>query len=262
MQCGGCNWTLLNKSFWDQFTYDNSVTTEEDIRFEMYQLPLSFIVPLLLLYGLVVVISFGGNIVVCYTICDVKGLHTVTNFFIANLAVSDILMTVLCIPTTVLSDIIYKHWVLGSFMCPVLHYIQLVVVMQRAFAMVAITCDRHCLISKPLKRRMTKPTARLLVLLLWIAAFVIALPTGMVSQVHYLQYEPGSQGLCIEIWETHRLRNVYSIIIQLLQYVIPLIIMICAYIHIGYMIWIKPTPGEANKERDKRIALSKRKVSL
>ncbi|XP_052069199.1 RYamide receptor-like [Mytilus californianus] len=73
-------------------------------------------------------------------------------------------------------------------------------------------------------------------------------------------YEPGSHGLCIEIWETHRLRNVYSIIIQLLQYVIPLIIMICAYINIGYMIWIKQTPGEANKERDKRIALSKRKT--
>ncbi|VDI29037.1 neuropeptide Y receptor [Mytilus galloprovincialis] len=259
MHCSGCNLTLLNKSFWNQFTYDNPGTTEEDVRFEMYQLPCSFIAPLVFLYGVVVVISFCGNIVVFYTICDVKGLHTVTNFFIANLSISDILMTVLCIPTTIVSDIIFKHWVMGSFMCPVLHYLQLVVVMQRAFAMVAITCDRHFLMSNPLKKRMTKPTARLLVILLWLAACIIALPTAMFSQIHYLQYEPGSYGLCIEIWETHRLRNVYSIIIQLLQYVIPLIIMICAYIHIGYMIWIKPTPGEAIKERDKRIALSKRK---
>ncbi|XP_063446917.1 RYamide receptor-like [Mytilus trossulus] len=262
MNCSRCNLTLFNKSLLNQFAFDHPVIAEDDVRFEMYQLPLSFIAPLVILYGVVVVISFGGNIIICSTICNVKGLQTVTNFFIANLAISDILMTVLCIPTTIVSDIIFKHWVMGSFMCPVLHYLQLVVVMQRAFAMVAITCDRHFLISYPLKKRMTKPTARLLVILLWLAACIIALPTAMFSQIHYLQYEPGSYGLCIEIWETHRLRNVYSIVIQLLQYVIPLIIMICAYIHIGYMIWIKPTPGEAIKERDKRIALSKRKVSL
>ncbi|XP_052069201.1 RYamide receptor-like [Mytilus californianus] len=135
----------------------------------MYDLPLSFIVPLLLLYGIVAVISFGGNIAVCYTLCNGKVLLTVTNFFLASLSVSDILMTVLCIPTTIVSDIIYKHWVLGS------------------------------------------------------------------------------RGICIELWDDQQLQHIYSIILLLLQYFMPLLIMICVYVHIGYIIWIKPTPDENNQ---------------
>ncbi|CAC5414072.1 Rya-R [Mytilus coruscus] len=257
MNFRGLNLTLENKSFWDKF--GDLLRPVEDEFFEMYDLPLLFIVPLLLLYGIVVVISLGGNIAVCYTLCNGKVLITVTNFFLASLSVSDILMTILCIPATVVSDIIYKYWVLGSFMCHVVHYLQLVAVLQRAFSVVAITCDRHFIISRPFKQRMTKKTARLLVLLLWIFAFIIALPSAWYSQVIYLQYHPGSHGLCIELWDDQQLQHIYSITILLLQYFMPLLIMICVYVHIGYIIWIKPTPGEADKVRDKRIALSKRK---
>lgn len=260
MNFRGLNLTLENKSFWDN--YDDLLSPAEDVFFETYDLPLSFIILVLLLYGMVAVISFGGNIVVCYTLCNGKVLLTVTNFFLASLSVSDILMTILCIPTTIISDIIYKHWVLGSFMCHVLHYLQLVAVLQRAFSVVAITCDRHFVISRPLKQRMTKKTARLLVLLLWILAFIIALPSAWYSQVKYLQNQPGSHGLCIELWDDQQLQHTYSVILLLLQYFMPLLIMICLYVHIGYIIWIKPTPGEADKVRDKRIALSKRKVSF
>lgn len=260
MNFRGLNLTLENKSFWDN--YDDLLSPAEDVLFETYDLPLSFIVLVLLLYGIVSVTSFGGNIVVCYTLCNGKVLLTVTNFFLASLSVSDILMTILCIPTTIISDIIYKHWVLGSFMCHVLHYLQLVAVLQRTFSVVAITCDRHFVISRPLKKRMTKKTARLLVLLLWILAFIIALPSAWYSQVIYLQYTPGSHGLCIELWDDQQLQHIYSVILLLLQYFMPLLIMICVYVHIGYIIWIKPTPGEADKVRDKRIALSKRKVSF
>ncbi|XP_052063118.1 RYamide receptor-like [Mytilus californianus] len=115
-------------------------------------------------------------------------------------------------------------------------------------------------ISQPLHTRMTKRTARLLVLLLWVFAFIIALPTAMFSQIQYLPYEPGSNGICIEIWSMYQLRFIYSIIILLLQYFMPLLIMICAYVHIGYMIWNKTIPGEADRKRDRRIASSKRKA--
>lgn len=259
IHCVGCNSTFLNISFWDQDLFGDQTRTEDDF-FEINPLPLSFVILMLILYGIVVVVSFGGNIVVCYTICDMKALHTVTNFFLASLSISDVLATIFSIPTTILSNMIYQYWVLGSFMCPFMQYLQLVVFLQRAFSMVAITCDRNFVISRPLHKRMTKRAARLLVVLLWVSAFIIALPTAIFSQIYYLPYEPGSKGICIEVWSMYQLRFIYNIMILLLQYFMPLLIMICAYVHIGYMIWNKTIPGEADKRRDRRIASSKRKV--
>ena len=101
MNCSHCELTLFNKSLLDQFVYDRPVTAEDDVRFDMYPLPFSFIAPLVILYRVVVVIIFCGNIIICYTVCDVKGLQTVKNFSIANLSISDILMTFICISITV-----------------------------------------------------------------------------------------------------------------------------------------------------------------
>lgn len=248
----------VNGTVWHQYI----LASNDDVAFQRYKLPLSFIIPLIMLYGIVITISIGGNFLVFWTISSVKALRTVTNFFLASLCISDITMTIICIPSTILSNIIFQYWILGPALCPVIQYIQLVVVLQRTFAMVAITCDRHFVISKPLRKRMSKKKARLLITCLWLISMTIAMPTALNSQITYLQYEPGVYGLCVEVWESYQLRYIYSVTILLLQYFLPLLIMTCAYIHIGYMIWIKQIPGEADRERDRRIAMSKRKVTL
>lgn len=247
-----------NGTVWHQYMYSSN----NDVTFQNYKLPLFFIIPLILLYGIVITISIGGNFIVFWTITSVTALRTVTNFFLASLCISDITMTVICIPSTILSNIIFQYWILGPVLCPVIQYIQLVVVLQRTFAMVAITCDRHFVISNTLKERMSKKKARTIIISLWIISMIVALPTAINSRISYLQYEPGAYGLCVEVWDNFQLRYVYSVSILLLQYFVPLLIMTCAYIHIGYMIWIKQIPGEADRERDKRIAMSKRKVII
>ncbi|OWF56276.1 Neuropeptide Y receptor [Mizuhopecten yessoensis] len=75
-----------------------------------------------------------------------------------------------------------------------------------------------------------------------------------------MPYEPGSKGLCVEIWPHDIIRTIYGICIMLIQYFIPLVIMAVSYIHIGVIIWVKRIPGEANIRRDKRLATSKNKT--
>lgn len=239
----------------------NSSTREQDLLpYELYQIPQAFIIIIVCLYGIIVFVSIGGNLVVCYTVFTVQRLRTVTNFFLASLSVSDMLMTVFCIPFTVMSNIIYHYWPFWGWMCPLVQYLQLVSVLQRAFTMVAIACDRHFVISKPLKKRISKAKARVMITLFWILAMLAAIPTAVYSKIVYLQYEPGSRGLCVEVWHDHESRYIYSVTIMMLQYFLPLFIMLCTYTHIGYMIWIKRPPGEADSSRDLRIASSKRKV--
>ena len=53
------------------------------------------------LYGLIIVISLFGNFLVFSVIIRTRRLHTITNLFIANLALGDLLMTTFNIPFTV-----------------------------------------------------------------------------------------------------------------------------------------------------------------
>lgn len=57
-------------------------------------------------YLLIFLLCMVGNGGVCFIILWSKHMRTVTNLFILNLAVSDLLVGVFCMPTTLLDNII------------------------------------------------------------------------------------------------------------------------------------------------------------
>lgn len=50
-------------------------------------------------------------------------MRTVTNIFIVNLAIADLLVIILCLPPTVIWDVT-ETWFLGEAMCKVILYFQ------------------------------------------------------------------------------------------------------------------------------------------
>lgn len=52
------------------------------------------------LYGSIFILGIFGNALVCYVVFRNKAMQTVTNLFITNLALSDILLCVLAVPFT------------------------------------------------------------------------------------------------------------------------------------------------------------------
>ena len=235
--------------------YVNDITRDES-----YGLAPEVQISLLCLYAITVLLSIGGNALVVYVVFSLQRLRNVTNVYIVNLSFSDIIVTSLCIPFTVISNLVYYYWPFGSFLCPFVMYIQLTVVLQRAMTLVAMTLDRHYAIWKPLQRRCSKREAKYVIGCIWAIAAFVALPTAVSTNIIYLPYEPGNQGLCTEVWESQVSRYTYSVNIMLLQYFLPLIIMCVTYVHIAIIIWVKRTPGEADNNRDIRLAASKKKV--
>lgn len=57
-------------------------------------------------YFLIFFLCMVGNTVVCFTVMRNKHMHTVTNLFILNLAISDLLVGIFCMPITLLDNII------------------------------------------------------------------------------------------------------------------------------------------------------------
>ncbi|XP_052829254.1 RYamide receptor [Octopus bimaculoides] len=244
----------------EQFNFSNSNITE----LEYIPPPMYVQMIFVLVYGLVVLVAVGGNVLVCHIILICQRMRTATNLFLLNLAISDILMAILCIPLTFVSTVMLNYWPFGNVMCPVVTYIQAVSVFLSAFTLVAMSMDRYVAVLHPLRPKLTNTQAVKIIAVTWVLAMAAPLPTAIVSRVLNEKSDGNESdafnGLCQEIWEHDYQRQSYSMVIMFLQYFIPLIVLIFTYARIGYIVWIKSPPGEAVRNRDERMAASKRKM--
>jgi len=70
------------------------------------------------LYAGVFVVGLSGNALVVYVVSRSAAMRTITNIFIANLAVSDITMCLLAVPFTPAAAML-RSWPFGDVMCHV-----------------------------------------------------------------------------------------------------------------------------------------------
>lgn len=109
-----------------------------------------------MMYISIFVIALLGNGVVCYIVYSSPRMKTVTNYFIVNLAVGDILMSLFCVPFSFFSILLLQYWPFGSLLCHLVNYSQTVSVLVSAYTLVAISIDRYIAILWPLRPRITK----------------------------------------------------------------------------------------------------------
>lgn len=75
------------------------------------------------LYTAILLLAVTGNALVILTLVQNRRMRTITNVFLLNLAVSDILLGVLCMPFTLIGTLL-RDFVFGAFMCKLLPYLQ------------------------------------------------------------------------------------------------------------------------------------------
>ena len=215
------------------------------------------------MYTSVCLLAVAGNLVVCHTVLSSRRMRTVTNCFIVNLAVSDMLVAILCIPFTFIANMLVNYWPFGRVMCPLVTYVQVVTVFLSAFTLVAISLDRFRAVICPLMPRMRTTHAALIIGLTWTLSLAVPLPVAVFS---YVTQRPDLHGvqqdICVEVWPDDNYRAVFSLVIMTLQYFLPLFVLAFTYTWIAVVIWVKRPPGEAVSGRDVRMAASKRKVRL
>ncbi len=78
---------------------------------------------LILPYSIIFFLAIIGNSLVIITLCANRGMRSVTNMFLLNLAVSDLLLGVFCMPFT-LVGVLLKEFIFGPFMCRLISYLQ------------------------------------------------------------------------------------------------------------------------------------------
>uniref|UniRef100_A0A8C0H2D3 G-protein coupled receptors family 1 profile domain-containing protein n=1 Tax=Chelonoidis abingdonii TaxID=106734 RepID=A0A8C0H2D3_CHEAB len=97
---------------------------------------------LIVAYSVIIIISLFGNMLVCHVVIKNKRTHSATSLFIVNLAVSDIMITLLNTPFT-LVRFVNSTWVFGKAMCHISRFVQYCSLHVSTLTLTAIALDRH-----------------------------------------------------------------------------------------------------------------------
>jgi leucokinin receptor len=85
--------------------------------------PTNLLILLSILYGSISLIAVIGNALVIWIVVTTRQMHTVTNFFIGNLAMADVVIGLFSIPFQFQAAVL-QRWALPRFMCPFCPFIQ------------------------------------------------------------------------------------------------------------------------------------------
>ncbi|KPJ02840.1 Neuropeptide Y receptor [Papilio xuthus] len=147
-------------------------------------------------------------------------------------------------------------------MCKIVNYSQAVSVFVSAYTLLAISIDRYMAIIRPLRPRLGKTSAKLVVVGVWCGALATAGPIPIVSEIQRPTdwHQICKADICLERWSNPDQSHQYTCALMVLQFLIPLMALVCTYARIAHVVWGGRPPGEALSERDTRMQHSKRKV--
>ncbi|XP_066517522.1 G-protein coupled receptor 83 [Hoplias malabaricus] len=197
-------------------------------------------------YSIIIIISLSGNTAVCHVVMKNKRMRSVTSIFIMNLAVADILITLLNTPFT-LVRFVYSTWVFGRVMCHISRFAQYCSVHVSVLTLVAIAIDRHQVVMHPMKQRMSRLQGVVWVALIWMMATCFSLPHAIYQTL--LRFEFGDQKVrmvCLPsfpdpsdlFWKYLDLTTFF------LLFVLPLAIISVAYVVVAKKLWLRNAIGD------------------
>ncbi|XP_034490354.1 trissin receptor-like [Drosophila innubila] len=74
-------------------------------------------------YSGILLFAVLGNLLVISTLMQNRRMRTITNLFLLNLAISDILLGVLCMPVTLVGTLL-RNFIFGEFLCKLIQFSQ------------------------------------------------------------------------------------------------------------------------------------------
>ncbi|CAL8248867.1 unnamed protein product [Merluccius merluccius] len=185
----------------------------------------------ILAYLFIFLLCMVGNILVCLIVLGNRRMHTVTNLFILNLAVSDLLVGIFCIPTTLVDNLI-TGWPFTNIVCKMSGFVQGMSVSASVFTLVAIAVERLRCIVYPLQPKLTLLIAKATILLIWVLASAITCPAAVALTVekvgyHFLVYNDDFNltyplYMCYENFANPLMKKVYTAVLFTHIYMVPL----------------------------------------
>ncbi|XP_030369178.1 octopamine receptor Oamb [Scaptodrosophila lebanonensis] len=123
------------------------------------------------------VLVIGGNCLVIAAVFCSNKLRSVTNFFIVNLAVADLLVGLAVLPFSATWEV-FKVWIFGDVWCRIWLAVDVWMCTASILNLCAISLDRYVAVTRPVTYPsiMSTKKAKSLIAGIWVLSFVICFP--------------------------------------------------------------------------------------
>lgn len=210
----------------------------------------SFGIFMLLMYGIVLVFGFIGNGFTCVAVLTVRTMRRSVHFYTFNLAVADLLMMFLYVPTQMKFILQKLDWTMGQVLCSVAYCVIPLCLSASIGTLIAISIDRYIGLTRPFDwRASSSRNAKIIIPLIWVLSAATAFPVAYFAKVD-LGY--GNIHYCYENWPNPRAKYemCYWTFIMIVQYIIPLFFITGVHIHMAYIVGVNE---RAENELHKRM---------
>ncbi|CAM1331981.1 Uncharacterised protein g10733 [Pycnogonum litorale] len=218
-------------------------------------------------FGFMVVVAVLGNVMVAWTILAHRRMRTVTNYFLLNLSVADFMMATLN-GIFNFTFMVEGHWPFAALYCHVNNFMGNLTVSSSVFTLVAMCIDRYVAIIYPLRPRMSKKIAWIVIATIWLGASILSVPMLIYSTTDTFHFKDGTyRTVCWIVWpdgpsQVSLYDYRYNIVFLHLTYVIPISLMAFAYTKMGRTLWGSRGIGEHISAQSTNIRSKQRVVKM
>ncbi|KAL3864701.1 hypothetical protein ACJMK2_006361 [Sinanodonta woodiana] len=218
---------------------------------------------------LLFLLSTAANAVLIFHLCRHKGFRTVTNFFVCNLALADLLFT--SVGPFLAVGRIMETWVLGGALCRLLPYIEMVCGFVMVWTMAAISIDRYkyVMMNKFPTRQIPKSLTIVISVAIWLILLLIFTPIAIFFQMKDVKHGDTVVKICTLVWPqfpNFRISLMFTMIVLVIGFLIPFGIICINYSRIFRKYWnsrqnVDRIPSESDGYLTGRTTLQREKRS-
>lgn len=183
-------------------------------------------------YTTIIPISILGNVIVIWIVYKDLFLHKSVNYFIVNMAISDLLISIVYMPRAVNIFLWGYAWLIsgdvGYILCKSVSFLYETAVIVSILTIVAISMDRFFAVIWPLKLIISKRTGKVIILLIWSVALASRLPIPIAIRL----VKSNDNYFCFVIFDKVFFKGadmLYHKVTMAVFYVTPLTIIAMAY---------------------------------
>ena len=172
-------------------------------------------------YAVLCVFGIVGNTMVFLASRRSRMTVIVSNIFIANLTIADLTVSVVNIPS-VATYAYLVYWPFGVFLCKCVSFLQGITLCASVGTFVAIAVERYWHIVMYKRRKLTVRQAYKAIVIIWLLSVFIPSPIAVFSKTINWKFNGKEVDICIEQWPNEKARHLFSTMLFVVLYFIPL----------------------------------------
>ena len=220
-------------------------------------------------YCLIFVLALMGNIFIGIIVYRTRSMRKPINFFIVNMAMSDLLFPIVCFPYLVI-EINFGNWSLrgpvGQALCKLHDFLVFVSALVSTQSLVLIAVDRFGAVVFPLRSPLiSSKRCRFFILTTWIIAVAANIPNAMTYEL--VEHKEGM--VCVHKWnevfgESLSYRN-YIVSMLVVFWYVAMVLIAILYMTVVIKLKSQNIPGEGSangREQQSRRQKNVLKMSI